>query len=352
MKIIFCNTYYQVISAIQMKLTIFKNIPCDLIISNHSENSDLVVSGLRNTGLFSNVAHISTLDSDRDSRPFAKISRLYRMIVSDIEQEVRYDEIIFYNIDEYLYRFVVGQKKYSDNVICSAFDEGVLSTGHIASGKTPVVANKFRKILHSSQFGPVARYYCYFPELYRSDIPRCSAYRIPGWCETQRKLSAILCRAFKFDPIMLKQKYIYFCSSSDIDGFSYGETDLVKRLADKVGKDNLLVKMHPRDSRRVFQDYGITVMENSHIPWEAMQICGAAAGKVLITSTSGSFLSSTAMLADATRGIFLLPPSSFLTPMAQSYVSRICDTVEALHSSGYCENISLSKNADLGILDV
>lgn len=168
--------------------------------------------------------------------------------------------------------------------------------------------------------------------------------------QTKSKLESILSKVFVMQPQPIPQKYIYFCSSSDIDGFSFGETELVLRIANMVGPENLLVKMHPRDRRRVFQDHGISVMDNSYVPWEAMQICGVATGKTLVTAISGSFLTSTTMLADGTRGVFLLPPREKVPPRIWELEERIREVVRKLISEGGYESISVIEGFDFGAL--
>ena len=37
-----CNTYYQLIMAINMRITLFKNDKVTLLLSNHSKNADVI----------------------------------------------------------------------------------------------------------------------------------------------------------------------------------------------------------------------------------------------------------------------------------------------------------------------
>lgn len=44
------------------------------------------------------------------------------------------------------------------------------------------------------------------------------------------------------------------------------------QLAEKVGKDNILVKKHPRSTVHIFEEKGIAVDTNSSAPFEAIQL--------------------------------------------------------------------------------
>ena len=72
-----------------------------------------------------------------------------------------------------------------------------------------------------------------------------------------------------------------------------------------VGRDNLIVKMHPRDNRKVFQDRGIHVFENSEIPWEAMQFNNDFSSKLFLTVTSGSVLGANLIIKKSVKSYFL-----------------------------------------------
>lgn len=337
--LISCNTYFQLISAIQLKLTRFADDEVDLLLSDHSQNASFVAERLKALVLFRSVIFIRSKSDDYRNNILSKAAGAVQMIGRRIDVAVPYDEIVFYNLTKPLYTIITSQIAYNKHLVCAGFDEGILSTGKIGYGFSAIIANKARSALGLEVYPGLKRYYCYFPELYRSNRVGCEVVRIPGWSTTRSELSGILCDVFELDPSPIEQRYIYFCSSSDIDGFSYGETELIKRIADLVGRDNLLVKMHPRDGRRVLQEDGISVMEQSYVPWEAMHACGCADGCTLITATSGAFLSSTAMLTGDAHGVFLIPPLERLDETSLRVVSGVERTLESLHNEGLCPNI-------------
>lgn len=55
MKLFICDTYYQLIEAIQIKLTLFKNEKIDVRISDHSKGASDVAKRLAESSLFHEV---------------------------------------------------------------------------------------------------------------------------------------------------------------------------------------------------------------------------------------------------------------------------------------------------------
>ena len=103
-----------------------------------------------------------------------------------------------------------------------------------------------------------------------------------------------------------KEKYIFFTSICDFEnGEPIGEYELVCKVADFVGKENLLIKTHPRDTRTIYEDNGFTVDKNSSIPWEAIQLSRDFSDKVFLTATSGSVLAGSFMSENPPKIFFM-----------------------------------------------
>ncbi len=87
------------------------------------------------------------------------------------------------------------------------------------------------------------------------------------------------------------QKYIFFASVYDFEGEEpVGELEFALALANKVGFDNLLVKVHPRDDVNRFKNVGLNVDKNSQMPWEVIQLNYDFSDSVFITVASTSVL--------------------------------------------------------------
>ena len=61
-KILFiCNTYYQLIVAMQLALTVFEEDEVDVILSDHSVGAKKVADRLQDTRVFRDVLYLETL---------------------------------------------------------------------------------------------------------------------------------------------------------------------------------------------------------------------------------------------------------------------------------------------------
>lgn len=93
--------------------------------------------------------------------------------------------------------------------------------------------------------------------------------------------------------------------ASKVGGTPIGEYELVCKIADLVGKDNLLVKTHPRDLRTIYNDNGFNVDKNSSIPWEAVQLGGDFSNHIFLTVNSGSVLAGSFMSEKPVRTFYM-----------------------------------------------
>ena len=98
----------------------------------------------------------------------------------------------------------------------------------------------------------------------------------------------------------------FFTGVFDFEGGSpIGEFELVLKIAKLVGKDNLIIKTHPRDSRTIYAENKLKVYKHSYIPWEAIQFNNDFSDKVLLTVNSGSVLGANLILENRAESYFL-----------------------------------------------
>lgn len=344
-KLFICNTYMQLIMAIHIKLTMFQTDIVDVWLSDSSKGAKEVSERLSCLSLFRVVRFVTWRSEVMRQSKSEKIQSLLSynfMPVKKLDIDI-YDEIIFYNPDIQILAIEDYYGKIGHKVVWSRYDEGILSYNtDLVSGKTVVISRVVRKYIHRKDpFCKVSRYYCMFPNLKETHL-EWELITVPRIDEDINRLRQILNHVFNYVPENLPP-YIFFASSSDIDGKPFGETELVLKLAEYVGKDNLVVKVHPRDIRTVYQDANIKVMQNSLVPWEVMQLNLDVRRFHLLTVHSGSFISITAMMNDnQIKGDFLYRcircPKVFFAKRSK----EIHGQLEKLHRNNL--NMGLSDN--------
>ncbi len=317
--LIIANTYYQLILAIQMQQTIYKNDEIVLLQSDHSKNTKEIVKQLNKYNIFSQSIFIKSkgiVDKrnflnkfvDNCSIAFLEHNR-YTYYLDKVDNK-KFDELICYNYGIDTYGIYVFLYECNPNLRVSLFEEGILSydikiTMNIQRKIIKMMRNIKRKKDISER---LSRFYCFYPEIYQGQF---SPVQVPI-ISLKGKTTEILKKIFeiKEEDLKYKQKYIFFSSVYDFEGEPIGEFELVKQIRDIVGNENLLIKMHPRDIRDIYEKNGFNIDRNSSIPWEVIQLSTDLSQNIFLTATSGSVLA-----------------GSFLTekPIRTIYLYKLCD---------------------------
>lgn len=345
--LIFGNTYYQLLTAIQIKLTLFKEDKVDLFFSDHSCGAREVVERLKAENLFFDVQYIETKNDIYNKTLKKKLGCFFKLNFGHVKaiQIKEYDEILFYNLPTHLYELIDYYDSIGHTAKWSRFEEGLLSYSEDCShGNIVAFTKKIRKFSKRTDVATlVSKYYCFFPELKNNSVG-VEFVRIPLVLKNRNQYTEIVNRIFDYHEGEIKQKYVFFASSSDIDGNAFGETECVLKLAKEIGIENLLVKMHPRDTRNIYQELGIAVMENSDIPWEVFQLNNDFSDNILLTIHSGAFLSITAIMGQNIEARFLYPAFTECTSKYfTAYSLRLEALLEQMHANGLCDTILASN---------
>lgn len=308
------NTYYQLIVCLQLTNTFFKDDNTVLCITDHSKNSRNVAKKLSEEKIFNEVVFIEnkTLDfadkklmriKDSLNISFDKTSRYNELLMTIKTSNI--DEILFYNTG---YLFIDALLSFFSNseseVLLSMFEEGILSYEfEFDFFKSRKMINRIRKIRNRKTINELTtKFYCFYPSLYVGDL---NAIKIP-LISDKSTTSEQLRKIFNPDLSNYTARYIFFTSVYDFEGGKpIGEYNLVCKVAKLVGRDNLIVKMHPRDSRTIYEDNGFNVDRNSIIPWEAIQLSGNFFDKIFLTVNSGSVLAGSFMSENPVRTYFM-----------------------------------------------
>lgn len=331
-----CNTYYQLIATIQMRLTIFTEDYVEVILSDHSLNAKQVAQNLRKTGIFDEVRFLQSKEFDwKPHRNFEGIKTVYNG-VTGIYKPIEgaggpFDVLLYFN--QFVSVNLIFAYAYERNpqLKCHRFEEGILSYRFITQPLRGIKLSKRiqaifagRSIAGKPNIGELTKgFYCFYPELLEGCDIVCHA--IPILRRQDKGFVEMINTAFSYRPNRdtYPQRYIFFASSLDIDGTPVGETELVLQIAELVGRENLLVKMHPRDGRDVYEKQGITVSRNSAVPWEVIQINHDFSSHVFLTVSSGSVVNASAMLGDRIPTFFLYP----LVKGRNASVDSFCENV-------------------------
>ena len=335
--LILTNTYYQVLFAMQLKLVRYKNCEVDLIISDHSTNSDVVSSKLAQENFFCNVFFVKSKGLVLNRNKFEKLEDFfkiafckdnrYKFFVPNIEN-CFYDEFLVFNYDIQSYGIFSYLCNTNPNIKISRFEEGLFSNSvELMQTSRRKIISDFRKI----QKKPIIEkawhnYYSFTPHLYTGLL---NPVLIPP-INFNNEVLDILKKSFCInkDSLNYKQKYIFFTSVYDFEGGEpIGEYELVCKIANLIGKENLLVKTHPRDERTIYKDNGFNVDKNSYMPWEVVQLINDFSDKIFLTATSGSVLAGSFMSENPPKTFFM---HKCCTVLGNPVAKKTIETIEKL----------------------
>lgn len=339
--LIICNTYYQLILAIQLRLTLFKNEIVDVMLSDTSVKSFEVYKRLKELHVFNNLKYFEQQSIIYNDNKWSKVVDILKYnfgSIRDIDIE-KYDEVIFHNWTFHVFALLDYYEKIHHYPIWSRFEEGLFSYnvdyGTFKSNTRIWTTIKIRNLTKRKNLvGQVSKYYCIYPEL-RTAYPEWNSVTIPDFSTTAGELKRILNYIFDYHPIHDFRKFLYFSSMTVFD-----ENKLVQEIANVVGKENLLVKVHPRNKTSFYQENDIKVMENSFVPWEIAQMNMDPSGTILLTANSGSFIGITAMMKSHARGYLLFNCVDCDVPFYLKRKQQMGLMLDKLHNMGLCDKIS------------
>lgn len=314
-RLIIAKTNYQIIFAMQMKNTIFKDDYVTMLVCDHSIDADIYAARLNELQIFSELHFVVTMGACDVRTKRQKIedffditfrqNNRYRNFTKSLVEK-KYDEMIVYNYTIETYGIHALLSQYNRSISVSRYEEGILSYNgyNMLTGRRKLI-NNLRKIQGKPSIEDCLKnFYCFYPQLYQDNLIPCFVPLI----KQNDSIIVLIKKTFNVGSRkqQYNEKYIFFTSVYDFEGGkSVGEYELVCKIADLVGKNNLLVKTHPRDTRTIYIDNGFNVDENSAIPWEAIQLSGDFSGKIFMTLNSGSVLAGSTMSEKPIKTYFM-----------------------------------------------
>ena len=285
-RVFICNTVYQLIVAIRIHMSIKGE--SYLVVTNQINNILQISERIKDTELFKKVI-IGDVKTNKSSARLIK-ECIWGANIKELD-DLKIDELICFNFDIFSHSIYAQLFKNNRNIVINKMEEGLLSYNTPTSTcRVLKVSNTIRKILGKQSLREqVEGFYCFLPTAYRGALNTIQISRISqNDLEIRRLLNHIFILQ-KIEPY--KEKFIFLSCIYDIEGGNaIGELALAKRIADYVGSDNFIVKVHPRDDKQKYIEAGLKVDRNSDIPWEVVQINLDFSNKTLITTLSGSIL--------------------------------------------------------------
>lgn len=298
--LIVCNTYYQLIVATQIAIGLQKEVT--LVLTEEMKQVDRIAANAEETGLFHQICVLCTKKKE------SKVSCLRHLLFGSVPPALQgesYEELIGFNFDIPTHKVFASLLRRNRAIRVNRMEEGLLSYHTPDTGcRILSLAYRLRRLFGRCNLKDrIGQFYCFAPEAYHGNLPTVAIPRIKT---DDNRIKEALNRIFVSHEIRpYSEKYIFLSGIYDREGGSpIGELELAVKIADRVGRENLLVKVHPRDQIKRYEAKGLKTDPNSDIPWEVIQINEDFSDKVLITPLSGGILNFNPVMEKVSRSYY------------------------------------------------
>ncbi len=284
-----CESVYQLFNAVVLRMTVFPDTPADVLLTEHTDFSQISVE-LEKTGLFGAVLQpvcrpkqyiYYTAPPERQADylrdPEALIGTPLGTPYTDFFVPVDhiYAKLLYYQ-----------QLKRGHKPSVHFYEEGMRAyTIDILKNEQenePSAADDYG----SDSFAlNIANHYLYVPELFSVQNIHYQLKPIPKIDPNNQKLKDMLTAIFSTGALP-EERFIFFEESNFCDRQLTNDFQIFQSVAQTLGKDNIIVKRHPRNTVDRFTPAGYRVMEGHGIPWEMQLLHHDISKKVLVTIVS------------------------------------------------------------------
>lgn len=307
--IIVCATVYQLIVALQVKRTILSNTKTDVILLDTIRNSQVLALYIAKENIFDSVFALSL--NDMGSAGFIKgkiISKLKRVMSRNGVEfflNKNYDEFFFASFNTISLLLGSFYLRKNNSIKITMFEEGASSYSNLYADIFRDITNNCNQIkewLYKFLRNPinyVSKYYVFDPSVVLWDAPNVE--RIPPIDTKDKEFRALLNRLFDYAIIKdsYTEKVIFFEESYYADGVDVPDVEIVNKLAEKYGKDQIFVKKHPRNPTNRFEQLGYKTNVDTSIPWEVIAMNIDLSDKIIATISSTAAINTVLMFPNA-----------------------------------------------------
>lgn len=266
-----CCTPYQLLVAAQVLRAYYPQDEADLIVTDQMSGAEKVFAACQASGAFGRVyflreKQLNHLPRGQNLRNILRGALApQRLLERFIALKGSYDVFLFSNLSLMNQYLALGLKKKNPQARWFLFEDGASTYSQQVGGLVTSTSPKVRAQLYALQ--KLSGVYLFHPEQLSWQAP-CPVYGLP--CQYAPETLALLNQAFAYGqtPDRYDRPVLFFEESYPCDGVDIGDVALVRRVAERVGKENIFVKIHPRNRENRFERAGYATNRDTAMPWE------------------------------------------------------------------------------------
>lgn len=290
-----CDSVYQLMNAIQIKISLLKDEQADLLLSDHT-NFEPFISALKKSRIFGEVKR---LFSKKKADEYWTYSKEERKNISRNPQE--YVDVNVFD-KEYTDFYVSFETAYAKLMYYAMIKKGMHPKVHLfEDGMATYVCDVSKRCMEDGMdhefykedkfMDHIERLLIYDPTLFTGEKMPFPIEKIPEIDYKNEETKDIFHHIFGRAQLP-KEKFIFLEEAFFDDKIPSNDLELVLRLADVVGKDQMIIKLHPRNKENRFQKYGFKTMKHTQVPWEITLMDEEITDKILVTISSNASITS------------------------------------------------------------
>lgn len=308
------NTHFQLITSLQIieKSSI---MDVDFIITDNLLGYKMIAARLESLYFVNSVFTAETKDFVIPKNKKQKFKGILNVLIG--KKAVRkflnnfdgkeYSTFYFHNLDFFTYLLYDFVKNQSPRVIANRFEEGFsIYLTFVCRKKSEALCDSVAGILNRfSVKKDIKNVYLYHPELLTYDL-KYDIVKITLLSKSDYKFIEMINYVFDYNGNeSIEADSIIFEECFFADSGFMNDVPLFCKVAEMIGNEKVLIKLHPRNKKDRFSELGLKIMKNSSVPWEVVQINNDYRNKTFITITSGSVLASMLYFGESIKTIFL-----------------------------------------------
>ncbi|MCR5049632.1 MAG: alpha-2,8-polysialyltransferase family protein [Paludibacteraceae bacterium] len=299
--LVVCNTPFQIIVACHVLRCYYRNADVDLYISSGIRGYDKLIANVRETHIFRSVLPIEVEKAFRKGTGIRNMLKYAFKRTKEIILTLRlaramckkhYDVVLFSNISILTKRLTTLLTRQSATSRIELFEEGTITyTQQFANGDAETTL--YRRLI--DKVGVIDRLsalYVFNPIFLSWKPTKGQVIELPKLTNLPEDFISNLNAIFGYtsDVDKYDKKLIFFEESHAMEGFDVPDIQILEQIAQKVGKENIMVKIHPRNPENRFAKLGYKTNVVTSIPWELIILNQSMKGKTLVTISSGSVI--------------------------------------------------------------
>lgn len=273
MKVLFqCNTVYQILVALQIRLNFYKMDSCDVIISDRMNDSDKIVHLLKQTSLFDSVflQNVRNKNVGKIKQVFFRcnVKSISKLGIVGFNPNTEYNVFLFSN--PYFENLVLYKALYKAyGCTLSFFEDGISTYSKYYEIEYCKASRGIKALLLKRNVMKKAEeLFTFFPDYF--EWHKIKLIRIPPLCEIDKTIVNCLNFVFEYKDGILPRdcKTIFFEESYFGDGKNIGDESIINYCIDYFGREGFYLKNHPRNKVNRFNNTSVNTFESMSIPWE------------------------------------------------------------------------------------